>query len=227
MATQKDETTSKKKSVDEMQVQKAEETLVKKAVSPLERWTMVAEAAYYRAQKRGFVGGNPMEDWMEAEKEIDAEYTIDYSKIMTLLNPLEMMDQLGKIFGGGARTELRLDEILENQRKNIEALTNANKRVFQDAKEMMDRQTEMFKKIMDQAIISPVKGKSAKSASSKAAIQQAELIRLGVEKGLISMRETAESIVKANAEAFDAANQRMAESMSTFRQLIQKIKLDK
>lgn len=33
---------------------------------------MVAEAAYYRAEKRGFAPGNELEDWLEAEKEIDA-----------------------------------------------------------------------------------------------------------------------------------------------------------
>lgn len=33
---------------------------------------MIAEAAYYRAEKRGFVHGMALEDWLEAEKEIDA-----------------------------------------------------------------------------------------------------------------------------------------------------------
>lgn len=33
---------------------------------------MIAEAAYYRAEKRGFEPGKELEDWLEAEKEIDA-----------------------------------------------------------------------------------------------------------------------------------------------------------
>jgi hypothetical protein len=32
---------------------------------------MVAEAAYYRAQKRGFANSDPVEDWLVAEAEID------------------------------------------------------------------------------------------------------------------------------------------------------------
>lgn len=36
-----------------------------------ERYRMVAEAAYFRAQKRAFVGGNMAEDWLHAEAEID------------------------------------------------------------------------------------------------------------------------------------------------------------
>lgn len=33
---------------------------------------MVAEAAYFRAQRRGFRGGDQDRDWIEAEVEIDA-----------------------------------------------------------------------------------------------------------------------------------------------------------
>jgi hypothetical protein len=32
---------------------------------------MISEAAYYRAEKRGFVGGDPTTDWREAEAEVD------------------------------------------------------------------------------------------------------------------------------------------------------------
>jgi len=32
--------------------------------------TMIDEAAYYLAQKRGFIAGHEMDDWLEAEKEI-------------------------------------------------------------------------------------------------------------------------------------------------------------
>jgi hypothetical protein len=32
---------------------------------------MIAERAYFKAERRGFQGGNPEEDWYEAEAEID------------------------------------------------------------------------------------------------------------------------------------------------------------
>jgi len=40
-------------------------------VSPELRGQMIREAAYLRAERRGFVGGSPEEDWYAAEKEID------------------------------------------------------------------------------------------------------------------------------------------------------------
>lgn len=41
-------------------------------VSHEERWRMVAEAAYYIAQRRDFVGGDAIADWVAAEAEVDA-----------------------------------------------------------------------------------------------------------------------------------------------------------
>ena len=37
-----------------------------------ERHRMIETAAYYRAQKRGFSDGDPVADWFEAEREIEA-----------------------------------------------------------------------------------------------------------------------------------------------------------
>jgi hypothetical protein len=49
-----------------------EQTTASGAVSPEERNRMVAEAAYYRAEQRGFAEGSPLEDWLAAESQIDA-----------------------------------------------------------------------------------------------------------------------------------------------------------
>jgi hypothetical protein len=36
------------------------------------RWQRTAIAAFYRAQARGFLPGKELEDWLEAEREVDA-----------------------------------------------------------------------------------------------------------------------------------------------------------
>ena len=43
----------------------------KSMVTPDERRGMIAEAAYLRAERRGFAGGDPNDDWLAAEWEID------------------------------------------------------------------------------------------------------------------------------------------------------------
>lgn len=39
----------------------------------LSRETRIAIAAYWRAQRRGFEAGRELDDWLEAEREIDSE----------------------------------------------------------------------------------------------------------------------------------------------------------
>lgn len=41
-------------------------------VAPEERYKMIAAAAYLRAERRGFASGRALNDWIEAEAEIDA-----------------------------------------------------------------------------------------------------------------------------------------------------------
>jgi chromosome segregation ATPase len=41
-------------------------------VTPNERERMIAEAAYYKAEHRGFAAGDTVRDWCEAEAEVDA-----------------------------------------------------------------------------------------------------------------------------------------------------------
>lgn len=50
---------------------RAEESSVRAAPSPEQRRAMIAEAAYYRAQRRGFAPGAELQDWLAAEAEID------------------------------------------------------------------------------------------------------------------------------------------------------------
>ncbi len=40
--------------------------------SPEQRTAMIQMAAYLRAERRGFQGGDPAQDWLEAEREVDA-----------------------------------------------------------------------------------------------------------------------------------------------------------
>ncbi len=40
-------------------------------ITPEQRYRMICDAAYYRAERRGFVGGSPSDDWIAAEAEVD------------------------------------------------------------------------------------------------------------------------------------------------------------
>jgi hypothetical protein len=47
----------------------------KKPASEHELQQMVAEKAYFRALDRGFQGGDPVEDWLIAEREVNEKFS--------------------------------------------------------------------------------------------------------------------------------------------------------
>jgi len=50
-------------------------TVERRTISNDERRRLIAMAAYYRAQRAGFGKTNPIEDWLVAEREVDAMMT--------------------------------------------------------------------------------------------------------------------------------------------------------
>ena len=42
-----------------------------RGVTADQRFVMIQEAAYYRAENRGFRDGDPTQDWFEAERDVD------------------------------------------------------------------------------------------------------------------------------------------------------------
>ena len=53
-------------------VRRVRKTEVLSAGYDCPREQMIAEAAYYRAERRGFAPGNEMSDWLEAEADVES-----------------------------------------------------------------------------------------------------------------------------------------------------------
>jgi hypothetical protein len=100
-----------------------------------------------------------------------------------------------------------VETIVANQRKNIEALTQANKLAFEGLQNVVKRQVEILRQTMDEV-----------AQVSK----QAEFAKEAFERALSNARELAEMIAKANSEAFDLLNKRFTQSLDEARDLITK-----
>ncbi|MHB1100816.1 MAG: DUF2934 domain-containing protein, partial [Burkholderiales bacterium] len=75
-----------------------------------ERYRMISEAAYFRAEKRGFDGNHAMEDWIESEEEIDR----------VLLEPRRMKEKEAfrkRIEAQFDEWDVRLDELRQKARE--------------------------------------------------------------------------------------------------------------
>jgi len=69
--------TARKKTSRTAKAKPAVPTVTKSHFSDDEWYDMVATAAYYRAQSRGFEGGSPELDWYEAEAELEEQLACD------------------------------------------------------------------------------------------------------------------------------------------------------
>jgi hypothetical protein len=90
----------------------------KLGVTPEERHRMIAETAYFLAQERGFTGGDPVSDWIEAERRVDRQLlTLATARLVERLEQgvaaaaknLSSAKRRVSTLAAGARTELDAD----------------------------------------------------------------------------------------------------------------------
>lgn len=114
-----------------------------------------------------------------------------------------------------------MEAMLAAQRKNIEALAEANKLAVEGMQAVAKRQAEILAQAMTE--VSSVaqqltQGGNPQDMSSK----QGELVKQAFEKALANMRELAEMVNKSNAEAFAVINKRFSESLVELKSLAPK-----
>ena len=104
------------------------------------------------------------------------------------------------------------DAILASQRKNIEAVTAANKLAIEGMQAVVRRQAEILRNTMELtgAILT-----DAMSAGSPETIvtKQAALVKTAFEQALGNMKELAEMVTKSNTEAANVISKRVSESL--------------
>lgn len=114
---------------------------------------------------------------------------------------------------------LDVDAMLKAQRKNLDALAEANKAAAEGYQAVAKRQAEILKETMEEATAAVREAMSGGSPEANAA-RQAELFKAALERALGNMRELAELTAKANSEAFERVNKRMMESIDELKQML-------
>jgi phasin family protein len=99
--------------------------------------------------------------------------------------------------------------IVERERKNIEALAEANRIAFEGWQNLVRRQSEILQDSMKRAV--------EESRNQNALKNGAELARSAFETALGNMRELAEMAAKSQRDAFEVIRKRVEENMNTLR----------
>lgn len=106
-----------------------------------------------------------------------------------------------------------MEALMNTQRKNIEALTNANKVAVEGMQSIAKRQAEMLSESMA-AVSEAAKEISSVKSPQEFTTKEVELTKEALEKALSNMRELAELVGKSNSEAFEVMNNRFNESLN-------------
>lgn len=106
--------------------------------------------------------------------------------------------------------------LVEWQRKDMEALAEANRQASEGIKALVERRNEILQETLAQWQ-SAVKNATSSDAMSK----QAEAVRQGVEKAFTNFRELSELEAKARTNAWTVVQQRMQDNLTSLQKLLQ------
>jgi phasin family protein len=109
--------------------------------------------------------------------------------------------------------------IVEARRKDIEALTEANRIAFEGMQALAQKQAEILQKSMQQAQAA-MQNMSPGQASASGG-NQAELIQQALQTALANMRELAEMAGKSQAQAMEVVGKRVQENIEDAKKLFQ------
>lgn len=109
----------------------------------------------------------------------------------------------------------------EAQKRNLEALTTANKLAMEGAQAVARRNVEIMQQALSEMTEAAQSMASQEPAAAKAA-RQAELLKAAYEKAVANMKEIGDLIQKSNGEALGVLNARFTAAMEEVKGLVAK-----
>ena len=110
-----------------------------------------------------------------------------------------------------------MEALLNAQKKNIAALTEANQHAVEGVQALAQRQIEIFQQAMKGAADAAREVASA-GGPKEAAAKQAELAKAAFEHAMANMREMADMVSKSSNQAFSVITKRVAEGLEELKE---------
>ncbi len=122
----------------------------------------------------------------------------------------------GKAFSGFTVPGFDVESMVAAQRRNLEALTQANQLAVEGVQAVARRQVEIARQAVDEAQAA-LRELTLPAAPEDRLAKNAELAKQAFDKSVAHARERAELVGKANREAFGVIQKRVAESLDEIR----------
>ncbi len=124
---------------------------------------------------------------------------------------------VGKLFAGLTIPGFDVDTMIASQRKNIEALTQANQLAVEGVQAVTRRQVEIARQAFDEASAA-MREMVQPSAPEVRVAKNAEIAKQAFEKGVANALELTDLVTKAQSEAFAVITKRVTEGLDELRE---------
>lgn len=120
-------------------------------ISAEQREQMIAEAAYLRAERRGFNGGDPVQDWIEAEREVDARLQRARSRLSVEQLEAQLASANDKLRALAKKTAAMTADAREEWQKDLDKLAQLRDRFEKRLEELREKTGESAAKAAEHA----------------------------------------------------------------------------
>ena len=114
-----------------------------------------------------------------------------------------------------------MDVVLAAHKRNLEALSEANRVALEGAQAVARRHMEIMQSTMA-GLTTTLKDISAPDSAANKAAKQTDLLKQAYENAVSNTRELGDLIQKSNAEAMQKLNHRFSEAMTEMKALFKK-----
>ncbi|HUZ74644.1 MAG TPA: phasin family protein [Stellaceae bacterium] len=129
----------------------------------------------------------------------------------------EWLFDIGKMFGEMRAPTADLETVVAMQRKNIEALTQANQLALEGAQAVLRYQLEMARRTMEEFSSVFTSFLQPNGSMEDRVAKQAEFSKSAMEKGMTNARDISDLVTKANTDAFNVLSRRVSETFEEIR----------
>lgn len=142
-----------------------------------------------------------------------------------MANPLqgtEWMAEFTKAFGDVRTPLVDVETIVAIQRKNIEALTEANQVAMEGAQAVMRHQMELTRRTMEEFSQMFSMFFQPNGSMEDRLAKHAEFSKTAIETGMSNARELGDLVAKTNSETLNVLTRRITETLEEMRDLAKK-----
>ena len=151
-----------------------------------------------------------------------ANNPFDFSSLLKGYDPQAFFKQMQGGFSAYQLPNFDNKAFLESQKKNMEALVNANQAAMAGTQELFKAQSEMLQQAMADAT-EAAKELAGTSNPKELAEKQTDLVQTAVEKALANSTELGELVKHNQEEITKMINERFVASMQEIKEAISKL----